>query len=96
MVVNILTMQKLLDKLEDKYDFNYDIKNIIIKIIAVNNIQKIVKKKFVKKYGKNWKETIKYKNKLLEIDSYYERIGIYDPWYDYCDDIEYIKKQLNL
>ncbi len=58
---------------------------MIQKMVAVNLIQKIVKKKFEKTFGINWKYILNNKWTVYELDYYCERNGIMDPWYDYCD-----------
>ncbi len=62
-----------------------DIKLIIQKIVAVNIIQKKAKINFEKRFGLNWKDILNYKWTVEDLDYYYERKGIMDPWYDYCD-----------
>lgn len=71
-----------------------DIKLIILKIVAANIIQKQTKINFEKKFGINWKEFLNYKWNMEMLDFYYERKGIVDPWYDYCDNREIIKNLL--
>ena len=65
------------------------IKIFILKCVAINIIQKESKKYLRRRYGENWKELINYKWKVEDLDYYCERHGIYDPWYDYCDDPRY-------
>ena len=71
-----------------------DIKLIIQKIVAANIIQKQTKINFEKKFGINWKDILNYKWNIEMLDFYYERKGIVDPWYDYCDNREIIKNLL--
>ena len=62
---------------------------IIKKILAVLKIQDMTKNYFKKKYGNDWKDIINKKFSVVDLDYYFERKGIMDPWYDYSNDPKY-------
>ena len=71
-----------------------DLQSIIIRCRAANIIQDKTIKMFQKKYGEDWKQKIHQKihqqsQLVYDLDYYCYRMGINDPWYDYCDDPKY-------
>ena len=62
------------------------------KISAIKKIQNLVREYLIGKYGINWKIIVNnnYPADKESLVYYYERKGIMDPWYDYCDDKDVI------